>query len=184
MIGKPSVGSLRPLPGLSSGVLTEVVKLFATLGDSKKLVPLLEQMREIQAHNEQVFRDAQDANVALSVERRALEDSRIAFAAVKAQEDLSTKNRSSALSEAEAKLSGRIARFGQDQVDASAIQAETVKKLDSMEQSLRRRESECKAKEEELTERIAKQDKNEKELSTRFAQLIEKERKLRVVLEG
>jgi uncharacterized protein (DUF3084 family) len=184
MIGKSGVtiGSLHNIPAPSALVLGESLKLLATFGDKKAISALLETVREVQAHNEQVFRDAQTIMGELSTERKALDDSRKAFAIVKAEQDDINNQRASALSQADARLSGKVAAFANEQAALKSALDEKEKRLADMERSLGSREYECKARESELSERTAGQDKNEKELSARFAQLIEKERKLRAAL--
>lgn len=179
-----SIGSLHSVPAPSAAVLGESLKLLSTFGDKKAISALLEQVREVQSHNERVFRDAQDAIGALIATRNELDERRNAFAAAKAQEDTALQRRATELSQAEARLSGKISAFADEQSLAKKALSEKERALEEREQAIAKRESECKYTEKELAERIAGQDKNERELSARFAKLLDKERKLRAALDG
>ena len=179
-----TLGSLHTVPAPSAAVLGESLKLLSTFGDKKDISKLLEQVLEVQTHNEQVFRDAQALMGELSAERKVLDDSRTAFAGVKVQEDVLMKNRAAMLSEAEARLSGRIMKFDQDQSMADKAISEKEKSLEERERAAGLIDLEHVKSMREMNLRLASLDKNEKELSARFAQLIEKERKLRAALDG
>ena len=182
MLGK--IGTLHNLPAPSAAVLNEALKLLATFGDSKSLSALLGQVREVQSHNEQVFREAQEAIAELTRGQKELDESRKVFATTKAEQDLAIKRRSDELSQAEARLSGRIAKFDQEQSVASAALSELKKVLYNLEQTLNQRKAECESREEALTRRTADLDKIQSGLSAYSLQLEGKERKLRAALDG
>ena len=183
MLGK-SIGSLHNVPAPSASVLNEALKLLATFGDSKSLSALLGQVREVQSHNEQVFREAQDAIAGLTRGQKELDESRKVFATTKAEQDLAIKRRSDELSQAEARLSGRIAKFDQEQSVAGAALSELNKVLYNLEQTLNQRKAECESKEEALARRTTELDNFQTELSGRSLELQERERKLRAALDS
>lgn len=179
-----SIGSLHAVPAPSAAVLGESLKLLATFGDKKSIGTLLEQMRDVQANNEQVFRDAQALMGDLIAERNALDESRKAFAVVKVEEDLSIKRRSTELSQAEARLSGRISTFTSDQAAAKASLSDKERALEDRERSIYSRELKCNEDERDLNRRDAEMDKLESDLGIRAKQLQAKENKLRAALDG
>ena len=182
MLGK--TGSLHNHPAPSASVLNEALKLLATFGDSKSLTALLGQVREVQSHNEQVFREAQEAIAELTRGQKELDESRKAFAQTSLLENGAIKRRAEELSQAEAKLSGRIAKFDQEQSIASAALSELKKVLYNLEQTLNQRKAECESREEALARRITELDNFQTELSGRSLELQAKERKLRAALDG
>ena len=182
MLGK--TGSLHNLPAPSASVLNEALKLLATFGDSKSLTALLGQVREVQGHNEQVFREAQDAIAELTRGQKELDESRKALAQTTLLENGAIKHRAEELSQAEARLSGRIAKFDQEQSIASAALSELKKVLYNLEQTLEQRKAECESREEALARRTTDLDKIQSGLSAYSLQLEGKERKLRAALDG
>lgn len=183
MIGK-TVGSLNTVPAPSSAVLGESLKLLATFGDKKSIGPLLEQMRDVQAQNEQVFRDAQALMGDLIAERNALDESRKAFAVVKVEEDLANKRRSSDLSQAEARLSGKADKFTAERATALSSIDDKQEDLANREQSISSREAICAEKEGDLDSRLLVITRKEAALRDREQQLQQRENKLRAVLDG
>ena len=183
MLGK-SIGSLHNVPAPSASVLNEALKLLATFGDAKSIGPLLAQMREVQALNEQVFREAQEAIAKLVSGQKELDESRKALAQTTLLENGAIKRRSDELSQAEARLSGRIAKFDQEQSVASAALSELKKVLYNLEQTLNQRKAECESREEALARRTTDLDKIQSGLSAYSLQLEGKERKLRAALDG
>jgi len=177
-----SIGSLRNIPAPSALVLGEFLKLLSTFGDKKTISTLLEQVREVQANNEQVFRDAQAALAELSKERKGLDDSRKAFATVKVEEGLAHNRRAEELSMAEARLSGKVAAFANEQAASKSALDEKEKRLADMEKSLGSRESKAVQQMNDLNLRAAALDKLESSLNLREQQLQAKESKLRAAL--
>ena len=182
MLGK--TGSLHNLPAPSASVLNEALKLLATFGDSKSLTALLGQVREVQSHNEQVFREAQEAIAELTRGQKELDESRKALVQTSLLENGAIKRRAEELSQAEAKLSGRIAKFDQEQSVASAALSELKKVLYNLEQTLNQRKAECESREEALARRTTELDNFQAELSGRSLELQARERKLRAALDG
>ena len=179
-----SIGSLHSVPAPSAAVLGESLKLLATFGDKKSIGPLLEQMRDVQAQNEQVFREAQAALGELTAGVKELEDSRKAFATVKVEEDLGIKRRLEQLSQAEARLSGKVAKFDEDNDAASAALDDRQRELTDRERAIIVRESKCEAKESDLIRRNSVAEKSEAALRAKEQQLQAKEQKLRAALDG
>ena len=179
-----SIGSLHNVPAPSAAVLVELLKLLSMFGDKKSVGTLLEQMREVQANNEQVFRDAQTLSGELSVMRKELEDSRMAFATVKVDEDLNIKRRLQELTQAEARLSGKAAKFSEEQERTISKLDDTQSSLAVQTQTLIERESKCKEKERDIGGRLAVLEKKESALRLKEQQLQSKENKLRSLLDG
>lgn len=178
------IGSLHNVPAPSAAVLGESLKLLATFGDKKDIGKLLEQMREVQAQNEQVFRDAQAAISELTAGVKELEDHRKAFATVKVEEDLNIKRRLEQLSQAEARLSGKMDKFSDEQEAALIALDEKRNDLAGRERVITERESKCSEKEQDVLKRVATITRKEASLSANEQQLQAKEQKLRAALEG
>lgn len=176
------IGSLHNIPAPSALVLGESLKLLSTFGDKKAISGLLEQVRDVQVINEQVFRDAQEAIATLSVERKALDDSRNAFATVKAEQDIASNQRASALSQAEARLSGKVAAFSDEQAVSKSALDEKEKRLADLDRSIGSRESKLVQQMQDLNLRTAALDKLESSLNLQAQQLQAKENKLRAAL--
>ena len=183
MLGK-SIGSLHNVPAPSASVLNEALKLLATFGDAKSIGPLLAQMREVQALNEQVFREAQEAIAKLVSGQKELDESRKALAQTTLLENGAIKHRAEELSQAEARLSGRIAKFDQEQTMAKSILGDTEKNLTNRELTVSQRESQCNEKALDLEHRVAAAENFESDLNSRAQQLQAKERKLRAALDS
>ena len=179
-----SIGALHNVPAPSAAVLGESLKLLATFGDKKDIGKLLEQMREVQANNEQVFRDVQAAISEVTVSRHNLEDSRNSFTRKLAEEDLDIKRRREELSQAEARLSGKAAKFD-DELEASLLSLEGKRNdLANREAAISDRELKCSEKEQDVVKRVATITRKESALSAKEQQLQAKEQKLRAALEG
>ena len=178
------IGSLHNVPAPSAAVLGESLKLLATFGDKKAISPLLEQMHDVQAKNEQVFREAQALMGELSVKQKELDDGRIAFANAKAQEDLAIKKRAEALSQAEASLSGEKAIFAKEQFSASLSFGDMESGLADRERRVTERELKCEEKDSDLDRLISATEKKASVLRALEQQLQAKENKLRAALEG
>lgn len=179
-----SIGSLHTIPAPSAAVLGESLKLLATFGDKKSIGTLLEQVREVQAQNEQVFREAQEAISELTVMRKELDDSRKAFATVKVEEDLSINRRQEELSQAEARLSGKAAKFAAEQDAIRSVLADKESNLANVERTILGRESKCDEKERDLGGRLAVLENKESAMRAKEQQLQAKEQKLRAALDG
>ena len=178
-----SIGALHNVPAPSAAVLGESLKLLATFGDKKDIGKLLEQMREVQANNEQVFRDAQAAIGEIAIKRQELDDSRKAFATVKVEEDMDIKRRREELSQAEARLSGKAAKFD-DELEASLLSLEGKRNdLENREAAISDRELKCSEKEQDVVKRLSTITRKESALSAKEQQLQAKEQKLRAALE-
>ena len=162
-----SIGSLHNIPAPSSLILGEFLKLLSTFGDKQKVSTLLEQVREVQANNEQVFRDAQAALAELSKERKGLDDSRKAFATGKEEDLAKNRYRSEELSMAEARLSGKVAAFANEQAASKSALDEKEKRLADMDKSLGSRESKAVQQMNDLNLRAAALDKLESSLNLR-----------------
>jgi chromosome segregation ATPase len=178
------VGSLQNVPAPSAAVLNEALKLLATFGDSKSISALLEQVREVQANNEQVFRDTQEALSALRTTQSALEDAKQEFATSSLQENAALQRRSDELSKAEAQLSGRLAKFAQDQSAANKRLNEAEGSVSMAEKAVGAREAACADKESKLAELEASLKRTDTELTLRKEQLQVREKKLRAALDG
>lgn len=177
-----AIGSLHTVPVPSAAVLGESLKLLATFGDKKAISTLLEEVRDVQAHNEQVFRDAQALIGELSVQRQALDVSQREFSTKVAHQEAAIQRDRNVLTLQESKLDGSISKFDQEK-EAYTNDAELLAvKLGNHERLLNRRESECKASEDELSRRVVVLDRQETELGIRAQQLQEKENKLRALL--
>ena len=183
MLGK-TVGSLHNVPAPSAAVLGESLKLLATFGDKKGITALLEQMREVQEKNEQVFREAQAAIGELSVMRKELEESRNAFATASEQESAALRYRAQELSQAEARLSGKSAKFASEQEAAKSEIEDKQEDLRSREQRIMARELQCDETELDLELRIAATEKLESDLHSQEQRLRSKQQKLRDALDG
>lgn len=177
-----TIGSLHNVPAPSSAVLGESLKLLATFGDKKAITALLEQVRDVQANNEQVFRETQEAIGKLSVERKELDERRQAFAAEKAEQDAINNQRTVAISQAEARLSGKVSVFANDQALARSALDEKERRLADLERTVRSRELKCEDSEQDVDRRIAALNKYEADLNLRSQRLQEKENKLRAAL--
>lgn len=177
-----SIGSLHNVPGPSSLVLSESLKLLTTFGDKKAISAILEQLRDIQAHNEKVFKDTQAAIEALSVESKAFEESRKAFAAQKAEQDDISNQRTIALSQAEARLSGKASALANEQAvfKLSLDKKETA--LANREQTCRSREMKCDENERGLASRMEVMGNRESDIVRREKQLQVKENKMRAAM--
>ena len=178
------IGSLHNVPVPSAAVLGESLKLLATFGDKRSISPLLEEVREVQANNEQVFREAQALSGVLAVMRKELEDSRKAFSTTKAEAESDINLRLQEISQAEARLSGKVAKFAEEQ-------GANISKLDDIQvaltdrtQALIERESKCKEKERDLGGRLSVLESKESVLRLKEQQLQAKENKLRSLLDG
>ena len=179
-----SIGSLHSVPAPSAAVLGESLKLLATFGDKKDIGKLLEQMREVQANNEQVFRDTQAAIRELTAMRKEVDDAQVSFATTKAEQDHINNQRLIALSQAEARLSGKIAKFDDEQEAAlSALEAKQGELADK-ERAILVRESKCESKESDIIRRNSVTEKAESSLRAKEQQLQARENKLRALLEG
>ena len=55
--------SLHTVPTPSAAVLSGILKLLTTFGDKKTISSLVEQARDVQTHNEQVFKHAPSPDV-------------------------------------------------------------------------------------------------------------------------
>lgn len=179
-----SIGSLHNVPGPSSDVLSESLKLLTTFGDKKAISTLLEQLRDIQAHNEKVFKDTQASIESLSIARKEFDESRKAFATIKAEEDQNIRRRLEDLSQAEARLAGKEAKFKSEQASANSALAEKETLLVNRERQIVAREAKCDERERDLDSRLAVVSSKEVGLRDREQQLQVKERKLRAVLDG
>ena len=179
-----SIGSLHNVPVPSAAVLGESLKLLATFGDKKSIGTLLEQVREVQAQNEQVFREAQEAIGKLAVQNQNLEDSRNSFARKLAEEDLSINRRQEELSQAEARLSGKAAKFADEHGAAMSSLEDKHDGLVARERMIIERESILTEKERGLRERLALLENKESAMRTKEQQLQAKEQKLRAALDG
>ena len=179
-----SIGALHNVPAPSAAVLGESLKLLATFGDQKSIGPLLEQMRDVQAQNEQVFREAQEAISELTVMRKELDDSRKAFATTKVDVELDIKRRQEELSQAEARMSGKAAKLTNEQEAIRSVLADRESNLANIERTLIGRESKCADKERDLESRLSVISSKESVLRDREQQLLSKEKKLRDALDG
>lgn len=179
-----SIGSLHNIPAPSAAVLGESLKLLATFGDKKGITALLEQMREVQTQNEQVFRDAQAAIGELTVMRKELEDSRSAFATARDKEAAALGYRTQELSKAEARLSGKEAAFAKKEESAISALVEKEMNMRSAERTVAAREQKCQEKERDLDLRSAAMEKLESDLHSQEQRLRSKQQKLRDVLDG
>ena len=178
-----SIGALHNVPAPSAAVLGESLKLLATFGDKKDIGKLLEQMREVQEKNEQVFRDAQAAIGEITAKRQELEDNRSAFASSREKEAAALGYRAQELSQAEARLSGRVAKFD-DEREASLLSLEGNRiDLANREADIAERELKCLEKEQDVLKRVATITRKESALSAKEQQLQAKEQKLRAALE-
>ncbi len=179
-----SIGSLHNVPAPSAAVLGESLKLLSTFGDKKAISALLEQVRDVQTINEQVFRDAQALMAELVTERNALDESRRAFAVGKTEEDREIKQRTIELSQAEARLSGKVAAFDAEQVKARTELGGKLKEVAERETAVSALERKYTQLMNDLNQRAADLDKREIDLGIREKQLQVKESKLRAYLEG
>ena len=179
-----SIGSLHNIPAPSAAVLGESLKLLATFGDKKSIGPLLEQMREVQAQNEQVFRDAQAAISELTVMRKELDDSRQAFATAREKESAAIGYRTQALSQAEARLSGKEDKFDAERESFLSMIAQKEINISAMERAVSSRELKCDDQEQDLSIRIAATEKLESDLRAQEQRLRSKQQKLRDALDG
>lgn len=179
-----SIGSLHNIPAPSSTVLNEALKLLATFGDKKAIGALLEQVRDVQAKNEQVLRDAQETIHSLTVAQEELNESRRAFASVKVEEEQNLRRRIEELSQAEARLSGKVSAFSKEQMQAKADIADKEKSLADRERDLTSRELKCKENEKDLDRRTSALERMESNINVRAQQLQAKEKNLRAALDG
>lgn len=179
-----SIGSLHNVPAPSAAVLGESLKLLATFGDKKDIGKLLEQMREVQVKNEQVFRDAQAAFAEITVGRKELDDSRKAFATVKVEEDIANRKRQEEISQAEARLSGKADKFDNEHHEAMFVLEGKRNDIANRESTIVDRESKCSEKEQDVVKRLATIARKESALSAKEQQLHAKESKLRAALDG
>ena len=179
-----SIGSLHIVPAPSAAVLGESLKLLATFGDKKDIGKLLEQMREVQANNEQVFRDAQAAIGELTVMRNGLEEERKSFTVAKEREAAALGHRSQELSQAEARLSGEKAKFAEERKTIMSELAGRNSVLMDRDQTVSEREAKCDEEERDLGSRLAMLDNKESALRAKEQQLQARENKLRALLEG
>lgn len=181
MLGK-SVGSLHNIPAPSSAVLNQALSLLATFGDSKAISKLLEEMRDVQAKNEQVSRDAQDYLALLKTRQDTLSADKEKFDARMILENGAVSRRAQELSQSEAQLSGRIAKFEQEQSTAKAELSAARESLAIAEQSISKREAVCTQKDAELNGLSEKLTQRAAELATRAKQLQDRENQLRQAL--
>lgn len=179
-----SIGSLHNVPAPSAAVLGESLKLLATFGDKKSIGTLLEQMQDVQAKNEQVFRDAQAVIGELTVMRKELNDSQMAFAYNSKAEGDSIKHRSEELSQAEARLSGKAAKFDEEQEAALSALGANKTDLASRERTVAESEAKNSELERDLEKWRATLSHKEKALLAKEQQLQARENKLRAVLDG
>lgn len=179
-----SIGSLHTVPAPSAAVLGESLKLLATFGDKKDISKLLEQVRDVQTHNEQVFRDAQALMGDLNVQRNALDVSQREFSTKVAQEEAAIKRDRSVLVVQAAQLDSRVQKLNEEQGSSQAKLEEQEKHLADLERSIVARDLKFVQQMQDFNLRVTTHDKKEKELSDRFTQLFEKERKLRAALDG
>lgn len=179
-----SIGALHNIPAPSAAVLGESLKLLATFGDKKGISPVLEQMREVQAQNEQVFREAQAVMGELFAMQKELDNSRVAYLTAKVNEDLAAKQRASALSQAEARLSGKEAKFTEEQESALNEVDERESGVADRERRVTERELNCQVKEDGLVSRAYVLDHKDSDMRVHEQQLQAKEKKLRAALEG
>lgn len=179
-----SIGSLHNVPGPSSDVLSESLKLLTTFGDKKAISSLLEQLREVQTHNERIFKETQAAIESLSIAKKEFEASRQAFANLKNKEDSDLNRRWDDLSQAEARLSGKMSKFDSEQASANAILSDKEADILKRAQAMTAREAKCDDRGRDLDSRLAVVGGKEADLRNREQQLQVKEKKLRAVLDG
>lgn len=179
-----SIGSLHNVPAPSAAVLGESLKLLATFGDKKSISALLEQVQEVQAKNEQVFREAQAAIGEIGVMQKALDASQIKFATTKILEEGEINRRIEACSQAEARLSGKAADFDAEQDAALSSLDDKQGDMLARDRTLIERESKCNEKERDLVGRLAVLEKKETAMRAKEQLLQSKENKLRALLDG
>ena len=178
------IGSLHTVPTPSAAVLNEALKLLTTFGDKKTIGSLVEQARDVQTHNEQVFKDAQALMAELASERKSLDDLSLAFAIGKVKEENSINSRSAALSQAEARLSGDKDRFTREQKEARLELSAKETDLENKESTITDRAEKTQGILKDLTLRALTLDKKETVLNDKERQLQAKENKLRALLDA
>lgn len=183
MIGK-TVGSLNTIPAPSSAVLGESLKFLSTFGDKRSISALLEQVRDVQAHNEQVFKDAQEAIAALRLAQQETDENRKALEFLKSEQNAINHQRTMAISQAEARLSGKASTLANEQALVKSALDEREKNLSDRERIIISRESKCDETGRDLESRLAVISNKEASLRDREQQLQMKENKLRAVLDG
>ena len=156
-----NVGSVRLSGQPKSNTVSEVLSLMQLAGGGDKNVrKLLEEMREVQAHNEQVMKEAMLARKeAIKEQEKVLkavsEADQARAGAVQAQEDLKQRiqatsrvfdNRSKSLEKSEADLKRRKAEFEARMRDELKVIDNIKNDLTKRTVAVEKRETECKSR--------------------------------------
>ena len=178
------IGSLHNIPAPSAAVLGESVKLLSTFGDKKSISPFLEKMHEVQVHNDQVFRDAQAAISEIAKMRQELDDNRNSFVRKMVVEDLASRHRADELSQAEARFSGKAAKFAEEREAILSTLNYKQLEMDKSERLVIARETKCDERERDLDSRLAITNGKEAAIRNMQQQLQATEKRLRAALDG
>lgn len=182
MISK--VGALHTPPKPSTAVMDAAIGMLTVFGDPQKLKKLLTEIRDVQQHNEQVFKDAQAALSDVTKREKKMDEDFVQHVQenATAKTDIATRRRN--LQVSEDRLATRISTFDQYEAAQTLELTERKAELDLGHRDLKAKLAAHDANKQDLDKRATVLDHQEQRNNDRRLKLKTREAKLRAALDG
>ncbi len=150
-MGLQKVGALHTVPRPSATVATEALNLLSALGGGdKKVRKELEEMRDVQTHNERVFKDAKAVLTEVTKAQTKLDEETAQQTRHNMQTRSELTTRTANLGAREQRLDAKVSRSERESADHVSALNERDRKLSSAFAELQTRERDCDAKSQAL----------------------------------